>query len=86
MDYATVPVTASLGASHIGLRVMGLTMGLISAGHSLGAALGAWLGGYVFDLTLRYGWIWIVSTALAVAAGLVVFVVRDDRQQLADPV
>ncbi|MCP4206758.1 MAG: MFS transporter, partial [Shimia sp.] len=48
VDYSTVPVTASLVASHIGLRVMGLTMGLISAGHSVGAALGAFLGGYLF--------------------------------------
>ena len=79
VDYATVPVTASLVASHIGLRVMGLAMGLISAGHSLGAALGAWSGGYVFDLTLRYDWVWIISTGLAVGAGLMVFVLRDNR-------
>jgi MFS family permease len=45
VDYATVPVTASLVASHLGLRVMGLAMGLISAGHSIGAAAGAFLGG-----------------------------------------
>jgi MFS family permease len=77
VDYATVPVTASLVASHIGLRVMGLSMGLISAGHSLGAALGAWSGGYIFDLTLRYDWVWTISLTLAVAAGLVVFVLND---------
>jgi MFS family permease len=53
VDYATVPVTASLVASHLGLRVMGLAMGMISAGHSIGAAAGAFLGGYLFDLTLR---------------------------------
>jgi MFS family permease len=40
VDYATVPVTTSLVASHLGLRVMGLSMGLISAGHSIGAAAG----------------------------------------------
>ena len=77
VDYATVPVTASLVASHIGLRVMGLAMGLISAGHSLGAALGAWSGGYVFDLTMRYDGVWMISTGLAVGAGLMVFVLRD---------
>lgn len=77
VDYATVPVTASLVASHIGLRVMGLAMGLISAGHSLGAALGAWSGGYVFDLTMRYDWVWMISTGLAAGAGLMVFVLRD---------
>lgn len=77
VDYATVPVIASLIASHIGLRVMGLAMGLISAGHSLGAALGAWSGGYVFDLTMRYDWVWMISTGLAAGAGLMVFVLRD---------
>lgn len=77
VDYATVPVTASLVASHIGLRVMGLAMGLISAGHSLGAALGAWSGGYVFDLTMRYDWVWMMSTGLAAGAGLMVFMLRD---------
>src|SRR6185312_6807664 len=40
-DYSTVPVTASLAASHLGLRVMGLSMGLLTAGHALGAAVGA---------------------------------------------
>lgn len=76
-DYATVPVTASLVASHIGLRVMGLAMGLISAGHALGAAAGAFSGGYIFDLTQRYDWVWISSLALAVGAGLMVFLLRD---------
>jgi MFS family permease len=83
VDYATVPVTASLVASHIGLRVMGLAMGMISAGHSLGAALGAWSGGYIFDLTMRYDWVWTISIGLAVGAGLMVFLLRDDRGALA---
>lgn len=77
VDYATVPVTASLVASHIGLRVMGLAMGMISAGHSLGGALGAWSGGYIFDLTLRYDRVWMISIALAVGAGLMVLLLRD---------
>lgn len=82
VDYATVPVTASLVASHIGLRVMGLAMGLISAGHSLGAAAGAFSGGYIFDLTMRYDWVWMLSLALAVGAGLMVFMLRDQSKQM----
>ena len=77
VDYATVPVTASLVASHLGLRVMGLAMGLISAGHSIGAAAGAFLGGYLFDLTRQYEWVWLSSIALAAGAGLMVFMLRD---------
>ena len=40
VDYSTVPVTASLVASHIGIRVMGLAFGLISAGHQMRWHLG----------------------------------------------
>ena len=49
VDYSTVPVTTSLVASHLGLRIVGLVMGLLTAGHQLGAAAGAALGGYFFE-------------------------------------
>ncbi|PWB82021.1 MAG: MFS transporter [Methylocystaceae bacterium] len=81
VDYATVPVTASLVASHLGLRVMGLSMGLISAGHAVGAASGAFMGGYLVDLTTRYDWIWLSSLALTVGAGLMAFTLRDRPEQ-----
>ena len=77
VDYSTVPVTASLVASHIGVRVMGLAFGLISAGHQLGGALGAYFGGLLFDLYARYDWVWWSSLWLAVLAGLMVFIMRD---------
>ena len=77
VDYATVPVTASLVASHIGLRVMGLAFGLISAGHQIGAAFGAYFGGVLFDMYARYDWVWWSSLWLAVLAGLLVVLLRD---------
>ncbi len=77
VDYSTVPVTASLVASHIGVRVMGLAFGLISAGHQIGAAIGAYFGGVLFDLYARYDWVWWSSLWLAVIAGLMVFALRD---------
>jgi len=76
-DYSTVPPTASLVASHLGLRVMGLAMGLISAGHALGGAVGAFLGGWLFDAFARYDWVWLLSIGLAVLAGLLVLMLRD---------
>ena len=76
-DYSTVPPTASLVASHLGLRIMGLAMGLISAGHSLGGAAGAFLGGWLFDAFARYDWVWILSIGLAVLAGLLALMLRD---------
>ena len=79
VDYATVPVTASLAASHLGIRVMGLAMGMISAGHSIGGAAGAFLGGYVFDLTAGYDWVWSSSLVLAGLAGVIVLLIPDRR-------
>lgn len=77
VDYSTVPPTASLVASHLGLRVMGLAMGLISGGHSLGAAVGAYFGGYLFDNLGQYDWIWLGSIFLAIVAGLMVYLLKD---------
>jgi MFS family permease len=78
-DYATFPVLASLVASHIGRHIMGLTMGLIFAGHSLGGAAGSFMGGYLFDLYARYDWVWIVSVGLAVLAGLMSALIIESR-------
>lgn len=78
-DYSTVPPTASLVASHLGLRVMGLTMGLLSAGHSLGGAAGVFLAGRLFDMFGRYDWIWFASLGLAMVAGFLALSIRENR-------
>ncbi len=78
-DYSTVPPTASLVASHLGLKIMGLAMGLIFGGHALGGALGAFLGGYLFDLFARYSEMWWFAFATAVLAGFLVFLLKDNR-------
>ncbi|MEH6647361.1 MFS transporter [Sulfitobacter sp.] len=70
VDYSTVPVTASLVASHVGVKMMGLAMGVIAAGHALGGAMGAFVGGYVFTTTGSYDLVWTGSIWLAVGAGL----------------
>ena len=79
-DYSTVPVIASLVASHMGLRIMGLTMGLLSAGHALGAAAGAQLAGVLFDMFAQYFWVWAAAIALALFAGVLGFSIREDRR------
>lgn len=78
VDYSTVPVTASLVASHIGIKMMGLAMGLLTAGHQIGAAIGASLGGYFFDKDATYDLIWMSSIALAIIASVLVFLIKDD--------
>ena len=78
-DYSTIPVTASLAASHLGVRVMGLAMGLISAGHAVGGAAGAFLGGWLFDQFARYDWVWISAVGLAALAGLLALTLSERR-------
>jgi predicted MFS family arabinose efflux permease len=78
-DYSTVPPTASLAASHLGLKIMGLAMGLISGGHALGGALGSFLGGYLFDLFARYTEMWWLAFGTAVLAGVMVYMLRENR-------
>lgn len=76
VDYATVPVTASLIASHVGIKMMGLAMGLISSGHAIGGAMGAFLGGYIFTATATYDLVWVGSIWLAAGAGLLVLFIK----------
>jgi predicted MFS family arabinose efflux permease len=78
-DYSTVPPTASLTASHLGLKIMGLAMGLITGGHALGGALGSFMGGYLFDLFARYTEMWWAAFGTAVLAGLMVYLLKDRR-------
>ncbi len=75
VDYSTVPVTASLAASHIGIRVMGQTMGMISAGHALGSAAAAYLGGYLLDATGSFEMLWLSSLWLLFGASLLALLV-----------
>ncbi len=76
-DYSTVPVTASLIASHLGMRIMGLTLGVLAMGHAFGAAVGAYMGGYLFDIFARYQEVWIASVILAALAAFMVMGIKD---------
>lgn len=83
-DYASVPVVASLVASHLGMRVMGFSMGLIAMAHQLGAALGAIGGGVVFDAYNSYTGLWMTSLVLAlIAAALSIGIRREPAAQAA---
>jgi len=78
-DYSTVPVTASIAASHLGLRVMGLAMGLLAAGHAVGGDAGALFAGRMYDLFARYDGVWLTSVGVAIFAGLICFTIRENR-------
>lgn len=82
-DYSTVPVTASYIASRLGLKVLGLSMGLLSAGHAMGGAAGAWAGGAFFDWRGSYGALWGVSVGLVLIAAALVVGLKDERGRAA---
>lgn len=78
-DYSTMPVLANIVATHIGVRIMGLTLGLLFAGHSAGAAAGSFMGGYFFDLFNSYDWIWLISIGLALIAAVLSWMIKETR-------
>lgn len=81
-DYSTVPVTASILQARLGLRLLGLSMGVLSAGHAIGGAVGAWAGGAVFDQTGSYDLLWIGSILSALVAAALVIGIRGRGRDL----
>ena len=79
LNFATFPVIANIVATHLGVRILGLTLGLLFGGHSLGAAIGVSIGGWMFDLTAKYSWIWLLSIVLAALAGVFAILVKEIR-------
>ncbi len=79
-DFATFPVVANIVATHMGLRIMGLTMGLLFSLHSVGGALGSFAGGWLFDLFAQYDWMWIASFGLALLAAFLSMLVHEPHR------
>ena len=79
-DFATFPVVANIVGTHMGLRIMGLTMGLLFSLHSVGGALGSFAGGWVFDLFAQYDWMWLASFALALLAAFLSILVHEPHR------
>ena len=80
LNFGTFPVIANIVVTHIGVRIIGLTLGLLFGGHSLGAAIGVVAGGWMFDLTSKYDWVWWLSVALAALAGVFAILVKENRE------
>ena len=81
LDFATVPPTAGLMASHLGVSTMGFNMGILFLGHSLGGALGTVAGGWLFDLFQTYDWTWIMALTLALVAAVLAWSVPEKREK-----
>lgn len=86
LNFSVFPVIANLVATHIGVRIMGLTLGLLFGGHSLGAAFGSVLGGWFFDIFGRYDELWWLSGGLAALAGVCAALIRENRDGGPKPV
>ncbi|MCZ6610745.1 MAG: MFS transporter [Alphaproteobacteria bacterium] len=84
-DYSTIPVTTSLVASHIGLRTIGLSLGVLAMFHAAGGALGAFLGGVLYDMFAKYDFVWVAAISVAMIAGILVLTIREDRDAPASP-
>lgn len=78
-DYSTIPVTTSIVATHVGLRTIGLSLGILAMFHATGAAMGALLGGILYDMFQKYDWVWVTAIALALIAGLLALTIRENR-------
>lgn len=71
VDYAVVPPTAGLVATHAGSDSVGLGFGLLLAIHAAGSALGAIGAGGLYDASGgRYGSTIAVSAALCFVAAM----------------
>jgi len=63
-----MPLYAVLVREFFGARIMGTVFGAVSAFASLGMALGPWFGGWVFDTFNSYGWLYVGSFGIGIAA------------------
>jgi MFS family permease len=63
-----MPLYAVLVREYFGARIMGTVFGAVSAFASLGMALGPLAGGWVFDTFHSYGWLYIGSFGIGIAA------------------
>jgi MFS family permease len=63
-----MPLYAVLVREFFGARIMGTVFGAVSAFASLGMALGPWAGGWAFDTFHSYGWLYVGSFGIGLAA------------------
>jgi MFS family permease len=63
-----MPLYAVLVREYFGALIMGTVFGAVSAAASLGMALGPWFGGWVFDTFNGYGWLYVGSFGIGLAA------------------
>ena len=74
---STVPLTNGTVATLFGVRNLSMLGGIVFFFHQVGSFLGGWLGGYLYDHTGSYEWVWYISIALSVMAGVLNWPVKE---------
>lgn len=71
-----MPLYAILVREHFPARIMGSVFGVVAMISTLGMALGPPVGGWLFDRFGGYGWLYIASSAIGIAAALLAMTLR----------
>lgn len=74
-----MPLYAILVREYFPAAIMGSVFGVVAMISTLGMALGAPVGGWLFDHFRGYGWLYVASSAIGVAAALIAMTVRAHR-------
>jgi MFS family permease len=71
-----MPLYAILVRGYFPARIMGSVFGIVVMVSTLGMALGPPVGGWLFDQFGGYGWLYVASSAIGIAAVLIAMTVR----------
>jgi MFS family permease len=74
-----MPLYAILVREYFPAKIMGSVFGVVAMISTLGMALGPPVGGWLFDWYGGYGWLYVASSAIGVAAVLIAMTVRPHR-------
>ena len=75
-----MPLYAILVREHFPAKIMGSVFGVVAMIAALGMALGPPVGGWLFDRFGGYGWLYVASSAIGIAAALMAMTVRPHRR------
>jgi MFS family permease len=76
-----MPLYAILVREHFPAKIMGSVFGIVAMIAALGMALGPPVGGWLFDRLGGYGWLYIASSAIGIAAALIAMSLRPHRRR-----
>lgn len=80
-QFSMVPLISSWIGDMYGHMYLGRLFGVITLIHALGASSGTYLDGWVFDVTRSYRSAFILSSALALAASVLIYFIGEKRRR-----